>query len=97
MTGQLLPETGLLRFVVRIDQELGARQSFVEVVDVVTPASAVRTMIGIVSIKSVGEFDWTIRGWRTGNVRLETSFESCRTGIEESGLRRDEFRCNERR
>jgi hypothetical protein len=94
MTGQPLPETGLLRFVVGVNQELGAWQSFVEVVNVVTPASAVRTMVGIVSIKSVGEFDWAIRGWRTGNVRLETSFETCRTGIEEFGLGRYELSCN---
>lgn len=60
----------------------------------ITPTSAIRTQVGIVSIKSVREGDFGV-GPRTGHIRLITSFETCRARIGEAGLRWNGLRSSE--
>jgi hypothetical protein len=84
----------LVRFSVRIDQELGAGQSLKKVVSVIPPASTVRTGIWVISIESVRERNLGI-GSRTGNVRLVTSSETCRARIGEAGFRWNGLRWSE--
>jgi hypothetical protein len=61
---------------------------------VITPASTVRTRVGIVSIESTRKGDIGI-GWRTGYIGPVTWFKKCRTA--ESGLRWSELGYNGQR